>query len=59
MLFGKKVNLCTKLSYYSGSFQISEILEVGVGKYWLHIWSSTWASEGKTIVISPMARQLQ
>ena len=30
MLVGKKVNLCTKLSYYSGSFQISEILEVGV-----------------------------
>lgn len=33
--------------------------EVGVGKYWLHNWSSTWASEGKTVVISPMARQLQ
>ena len=36
MLFEKKSvfsvseNLCTELSYYSGSFQISEILEVGV-----------------------------
>lgn len=33
--------------------------EVGVGKYRLHIWSLTWASEGKTIVISAMARQPQ